>query len=232
MKLVDRYARMYLSQGYVLMEKAVSLPYGWKTDVCRRLLGKDFRAQARSLASEYQTMKLLLAPPILDLARKLGIKRPMMRTAPVCHAMGYDEHFEGTAAHQDYPALQSGLNTMVIWLPAHPVGLGNFPLEIAPKSHQLGLLPAKTGDHYSEVDAELSFLPVHMNAGDVLVFSAFTVHRTRFPGKGHRVAFSWRIEDGDDPWYRERGCYSAQSRVINREVVRVPTVEQVRSVFA
>ena len=135
-------------------------------------------------------------------------------------------------AHQDWPALQTGLNTVVVWIPLHDVGEDNYPLEMVPGSHLLGLLPAKAGEHYSEVETEgMEFVPVPVPAGSALLFSVFTVHRTRTPGTGTRVAYSHRYEDANDPWYYEHGCYSAQRCVIDREIKHAPTIEQVRSVF-
>jgi ectoine hydroxylase-related dioxygenase (phytanoyl-CoA dioxygenase family) len=77
----------------------------------------------------------------------------------------------------------------------------------------------------------MNFIPITMKRGDVLLFSAFTVHRTRTPGTGLRVAFSHRFENAIDRWFVQYG-HSAQRRVIDREVKWTPTPEQVREVFA
>jgi ectoine hydroxylase-related dioxygenase (phytanoyl-CoA dioxygenase family) len=78
----------------------------------------------------------------------------------------------------------------------------------------------------------MEFVPVTMKRGDVLLFSAFTVHRTRTPGTGLRAAFSHRFENVADRWFGEHNFYSAQRRTIDREVKWTPTPEQVRKVFA
>jgi hypothetical protein len=46
------------------------------------------------------------------------------------------------------------------------------------------------------------------------------------------VAFSHRYEDSADPWAVEHDHYSAQKRIIEREIKTAPSVEQVRAVFS
>jgi ectoine hydroxylase-related dioxygenase (phytanoyl-CoA dioxygenase family) len=77
----------------------------------------------------------------------------------------------------------------------------------------------------------MNFVPVTMKRGDALLFSAFTVHRTRTPGTGLRAAFSHRFENAADPWFKAHDGYSAQRRTIDREARWTPTLEQVRKAF-
>lgn len=193
----------------------------------------EYLRAARLFAQGVSQTVIFAAPPIWEAVQALGVKDPVFLTTPAVHVMGVDETWEGVSAHQDWPALQSGLNGVVVWIPYTNVGLDNYPVEFVPGSHLRGLLPAKAGAHYSEVDTDgMEFVPVPVNVGDVLLFSVFTVHRTRTPGHGFRLAFSHRYEDSADPWFKEHGNYSAQCRAIDREVKWTPTVDQVRSVFA
>ena len=188
----------------------------------------------RSRAKVYSRLALIVEwfSAMMYYSVALGVREPMFQTFPVLHAMGFDQSFRGTEAHQDFPALQSSLNTVVAWVPLHAVGLDNYPLEVVPGSHLKGLLPAKPGEHYSEVDTTgMEFVPVEVPAGSVLFMSVFLVHRTRTPGKGVRVALSHRFEDADCPWFIKHGYPSAQSRVISRDVKVAPTIDEVRRVF-
>ena len=232
MSLVERYRK----NGYVVLPDAVK----WIVADVRTHLQQlydmqheSFRNGCRTLAKNTELLRAFLAENIRSTVEQLGIRRQIMQTQPVCHAMGFDRTFDGVAAHQDYPAIQSSLNAVTVWMPMHDVGLDDYPVEVVPGSHLLGLLPAKSGEHYSEVDAAgMEFVPVAVPFGAVLLFSVFTVHRTRTPGVGTRVAFSHRYEDAGDPTWFQRGCPSAQKRVIDREVRWTPTIEQVRAVFA
>jgi len=233
MTLVEQYRR----DGFVVLHNAVELPLRLWGCVVEEWLSEEydispeaFRAEARLIAKETAVMDLFLSTDIQDVVNALGIVNPIMQTSPVMHAMGFDKSFDGTHAHQDWPALQSSLNAITVWIPLHDVGVDNYPLEVVPGSHRLGLLPAKVGEHYSEVDtAGMEFVPVPVPVGGALLFSAFTVHRTRTPGVGKRVAFSHRYEDAADPWFLDHDYYCAQKRVIDREVKYAPSVEEVRA---
>ena len=232
------FAEQFRRDGYVVLPDAVWLPPHVQGVRARfqEIYNRSpdaFRAEARLLAKRTSIMKMFLAPDMMKAVAALGIRRPIMQTNPVCHAMGYDLSFDGTHPHQDWPALQSGLNTVVAWIPFHPVDEDSYPVEVAPGSHLKGLLPAKAGEHYSEVDAGgMEFVPVPVPAGGVLLFSVFTVHRTRTPGTKTRVAISHRYEDALDPFFVQNGHYSAQRRVIERELKMAPTQVQVQAVFA
>ncbi len=232
------FAEQYRRDGYVVLPDAVWLPphvQGVRArfqEIYNRS-PEAFRADARLLAKRTSIMQMFLAPDMMKAVAALGIRRPIMQTNPVCHAMGFDKSFDGTHAHQDWPALQSGLNTVVAWVPFHPVDEDAYPVEVVPGSHLKGLLPAKAGEHYSEVDASgMEFVPVTVPAGGALLFSVFTVHRTRTPGAKTRVAISMRYEDALDAAFIEQGYPSTQSRVIERELKWQPTQQAVQAVFA
>lgn len=215
----------YKRHGYVVIPSGV-----FPAPVSLEPFEKNVRSAARLAAKRVDVMAMFMELSLA--AMTLGIGVPIFQTSPVCHAMGYDKDFEGVGPHQDWPALQSSLNAITAWIPMHPVTPDTYPLEVVPGSHLLGYLPAKVTEHYSEVDATgMEFVPINVPLGGALLFSVFTVHRTRVPGTGRRVAFSMRFEDAAEPTFRERGCPSAQRRVIERAVVWTPTPEQVRASF-
>ena len=241
MSLVSNYKR----DGYAVLRGAVpaaSLPSGSSESVHGMLRGHHqnsvnaYLNAVRLISKSIATHQLFTSRAIRFAMADLGIEAPVFNTSPACHVMADDLKipggYYGIGAHQDYPALQSSLDAVVLWAPFFDVTLENYPVEVVPGSHLQGLLPAKPGEHISDVDdSGMEFVPVPVSRGDVLLFSVFTVHRTRLPGTGFRIAVSHRYENAAEPTWMERDYSSAQSRVIKREVDWTPSVEQVRSVF-
>lgn len=199
----------------------------------------EYLQTVRLIGRDVAVMAVFCSPIVRETVKELGPRHLVMQTTPAVHVMAEDLKipggYDGIGAHQDWPALQSGLDTVVAWFPYFDVGVDNYPVEFAPGSHKRGLLAAQPGQHISAVDdAGMEFVPVPVKRGDMLLFSAFTVHRTRTQGHGFRIAFSHRYENAAEPTFVERGFPSAQSRAINRELITpgFPTVEQVRRIFA
>jgi hypothetical protein len=231
----------YKRDGYVVVPGAVEDTVLGDKDALYKALreahaasDEEYRLACRLMAAHVSTIEMFVTPKLLWAVLDLGIRDPVFLTSIVAHIMGPDLWNEGAVAHQDWPALQSGLDTVVAWIPLFDVGLDDYPVEVVPGSHLLGLLPSKeVKDGAAVVDTSgMEFVPVTMKRGDVLLFSAFTVHRTRTPGTGLRAAFSHRFENVADRWFGEHNFYSAQRRTIDREVKWTPTPEQVRKVFA
>src|SRR3954471_15457439 len=127
----------YRRDGYVVVPNAVPLAViNAAREVSRSLYEARatsvaaFRAEARLLAKRVQIWEMFFASGIKRAARDSGISSPIMQTAPVIHAMGFDESYEGVRPHQDYPALQSSLNAITVWIPLHDVTEENYPVEV------------------------------------------------------------------------------------------------------
>lgn len=197
----------------------------------------DYLKKVRLLSKGVGVFKMFCNPPIYEACVQLGVRMPLFLSDPAVHLISEDMHipggYHGVGPHQDWPALQASLNAVVVWIPLHNVGIDDFPVEVVLGSHKLGLLPAKANAHYSEIDtAGMEFTPIEVRRGDALLFSVFTVHRTRTPGRGLRIAYSYRYEDGLDPCYVQHGYHHAQKRVFDREVRWAPSLEQVQKAFA
>jgi hypothetical protein len=245
MSMLEDYKRdgFVVAEGVVEMDELPPLDSeAVMREHLRILHGKSIDAYlktVRLIGRDVAVMAVFCAPMVRDLVKELGVRHQIMQTSPAVHIMAEDLKipggYDGVGAHQDWPAIQSGLDTVVAWFPFFDVGLDNYPVELAPGSHKLGLLPAVAGQHISAVDdTGMEFVPVPVKRGDMLLFSAFTVHRTRTQGQGFRIAFSHRYENAAEPTFAARGFPCAQSRVINRELVTpgFPKAEQVREVFA
>jgi phytanoyl-CoA hydroxylase len=186
-----------------------------------RLLHDLFaRDRAAYLAAARQTQYLAsvhrmgLSPPIERLLDALGIAAPAQSTRPVIHFMAEGLRFENgyhkSPAHQDWRSVQGSLDGLTLWLPLYDVGPRDFPLEVAPGSHRLGLLDSvddvfghRVAD--AQVPADEAFRPLPMKRGDVTVFSGFLVHRTGAAGEARaRIALSYRFNNAAEASYVAR----------------------------
>lgn len=166
--------------------------------------------QTQFLAS---VQRLCVGPEMSGMLERLGIAVPALSTRPVIHYMADALKFEGgyhkTPAHQDWRSVQGSLDGVVVWLPLFDVGPNDYPLEVATRSHRLGLLPSE--DHafgHRIADGQVgedAFSPLPLARGDAVFFSSFLVHRTgALGGDQVRVAISFRYNNAAEPSFVAR----------------------------
>lgn len=146
----------------------------------------------------------------------------------------------GLVPHQDFPSVQGSLDGVVVWLPLVNVDRDNYPLELIPRSHFEGVLPAREHNNSTwETDTsryrEEDYLPVEVNEGDVVFMSLFTIHRSSKKGEPGRLrlAASTRFDNADERTFIER-CYpTAYTRAVRREQYfpGFPTAAQVAKIY-
>lgn len=175
---------------------------------------------------------------------KFGWRDIFVAGGQVVHIMAHELKipggYFGLVTHQDFPSVQGSLDGVVVWMPLVHVDRDNFPLEVIPGSHRLGLLPM-VGDGQSAWEVspdqyiEADFIPVEVDVGDVVFMSMFTLHRSSKNGKEGRcrLAVSTRFDNADEKTFVERGYPSAYERTVHREqyVPNFPTQEQIDVVF-
>ena len=147
----------------------------------------------------------------------------------------------GFVPHQDFPSVQGSLDGVVVWLPLVDVSRDNYPLEVIPRSHYEGILPAVENNSSTwETDTSRytndDYLPIEVNVGDVVLMSLFTVHRSSQIGKAGqlRIALSTRFDNADEATFIDR-CYpTAYIRTVEREqyLKGFPTPQQVARIFS
>lgn len=188
--------------------------------------------------------QLYLAPSLISVIKDIGIELPLFQTQPVLNMMAealrIKDGYFGVGAHQDWPALQSGLDTLTCWIPLFNVRKNQFALEIIPKSHLLGLVDAKQEQHIHEVDPkvyeDMFFQAVELDAGDALIFSSFLIHKSGVHGAADafRLAFSMRYENGRDTNFIRRSYPYAQKRVVDRFLAEkdIPTRQEILAIYS
>ena len=212
----------------------------------RMLYTKDQFIYLQSIklwAKLFSLQALIMHEQILSITKLLGIELPAFQTAPVVHVMATNLKitggYHGVGVHQDWPALQSGLDTVTIWMPFMDVDKNNYPVELIPGSHRNGLYPGKATQNIFEVDTDVykeeDFIPMEVKLGDVLFMSNFILHRTSVRGgkDSLRVAGSARYENVCEKTFIDRIYPSAQSRVIQRELIHpgFPEKTQIEEIY-
>lgn len=156
--------------------------------------------------------RLSLDVRILDVLRGLGVAFPNISTRPVLffnsRHLATKEVYWRVFAHQDWRSMQGSLNSVVAWIPLHDIDRDLGALEIVPESHRLGLLATEVVERFGKVDrfTDAEFQPVEVEQGDLLVFSAFLVHRS---GTNSTDSIRWschfRYNDLAEATFIERG---------------------------
>ncbi len=105
--------------------------------------------------------------------------------------------------HQDFPEIQGTRNTLTVWTPLATAGPGTGALAIVPGSHRAGTLPLRLAPTAVGWEADIHPAVAHtglVQPGDVLVFTAHTVHRgTPNTGNGLRLSLDARYQPASEP---------------------------------
>ena len=129
--------------------------------------------------------RLSLDERILNVLGGLGLESPNISTRPVLYfnspRLAKKEVYHRLAPHQDWRSMQGSLDSVVVWVPLVPIDRALGALEVLPRSHTRGLLPAEMEDGYGHIATPIetsAFVPIEVVKGDALVFSTFLVHQS------------------------------------------------------
>jgi hypothetical protein len=215
-----------------------------KFELAMTRLFSDFNQDYMNVAKACQHLislhRLSLTAKITDKLVELGLQFPNICTRPVIYfnkkSLAKEDSFYKVPQHQDWQSMQGSLNAMVVWVPLVDINQDLGALEVAPKSHLLGLLPSVENAWHREVSVQETgdFIAVEVEKGDALFFSAFLVHRS---GNNIMDRIRWschfRYNDMLESTYRKNGyvtpyIYKPQQELI---VDKFPSVKQVQHIF-
>lgn len=208
----------------------------------RLLLNRDVQAYLstlRLLAKLPSVRRLTASPSIESVVRNMGCAVPTIPESPVFHVISEQlripNGYFGFEPHQDWTSIQGALDVMVCWVPLVDVSATNFPLMLVPESHKKGMLPGEIEDNAYKVDQsciqEDQFVSVVANAGDIVLMTGWTIHKTGVDGcAGFRLALSNRWEDASEPHFVERNYPCAYKKYVHREWITpgFPDFEQIQ----
>jgi ectoine hydroxylase-related dioxygenase (phytanoyl-CoA dioxygenase family) len=159
----------------------------------------------------------------------LGLEFPNISTRPVLYfnsrRLAKKEVYWRLSSHQDWRSMQGSLDAIVVWVPLIDIDRSLGALEIVPRSHTLGLLQSEMTDGYGHIEDPMSTaepVPVEVEIGDALFFSAFLIHQS---GTSVTDAIRWschfRYNNLREPTFIDRGfphpyIYKPQEELITK----------------
>jgi phytanoyl-CoA hydroxylase len=157
--------------------------------------------------------RLSLLPKISSTLNALGLSFPNISTRPVLYfnhpKLAKKPIYHTVFAHQDWRSMQGSLDATVLWLPLVDVDRSLGALEIIPGSHRWGLRTTRVESGFGRVDLtqaeQQQMVPVEVEVGDALFFSAFLVHRSGTHASGRiRWSAHFRYNNLDEARFIER----------------------------
>jgi len=187
--------------------------------------------------------KLGTSDAILDFVKGVGVEKPVIAVRP---AMQFNSRFlskNGSThwklgAHQDWRTGQGSLDSVVFWFPMVPAGAEIGALQVIPGSHTSGLMQANTTGYAGSITDDLKdedFIQTEYEVGDLLIFSAFLVHRSGDNvSRNIRWSVQLRYNNLAEPTFIERAypmpyIYKPQEELVTPGF---PSAEQIKGVYA
>lgn len=162
---------------------------------------------------------------IRSVLRLAGLQHPVVSLKPfpilVAENLFINNGYNLRPAHQEWPVMQGSHNGAVVWFPLHDLEDGHSSLEVFPGSHLNGVLDYEQSRCGSRITDQRLENPVNLklNKTDLVIFSAFTAHRSTATATRMRLAMSLRYNDMADPSFIERGYPDNTRTTITREPI-------------
>jgi phytanoyl-CoA hydroxylase len=179
---------------------------------------------------------------IISLLKDIGYEFPTIAVRP---AMQFNSRYLSKGgshwklgAHQDWRTGQGSLDSVVLWFPLVDCNADLGSLQIIPASHKDGLMKADTSGYTGSIQEEIGeekYVQTEFEIGDLLIFSAFLIHRS---GENITNNIRWSIQlrynNIAEPTFRERGfpmpyIYKPEDNLVTPNF---PQKEQLEQVFA
>jgi len=190
--------------------------------------------------SQYLASVWGLIPRIAAFLGELGLEFPVVNTRPLVSfsskKVAKVSSYWKVPAHQDWPSVQGSLNGVTCWCPLVDIPDELGPLEVIPGSHLCGYLEHREEDGVPVLTECPSkrFLRLPMQAGDVLFFSSFTIHRSG-QNISERIRYSmhFRFDDIKEKSFINRKYPKHRTDVRKAGIISAsfPSKEQIYAFF-
>lgn len=179
---------------------------------------------------------------ILNLLKDLGYEFPTIAVRPAMqfnsrHLSKGGSHWK-LGAHQDWRTGQGSLDSLVLWFPLVDCNADLGSLQIVPASHTDGLMKADTTGYLGSIQEEIpeeKYVQTEFEEGDLLIFSAFLIHRS---GNNITQNIRWSVQlrynNIAEQTFQERGfpmpyIYKPEENLLTPDF---PLKEQLENVFS
>lgn len=145
-------------------------------------------------------------PALLALYRGLFKQEPFVHPRHIARMITSHRAIHPTPLHQDFPLVQGSTNTWTCWFPLGdcPRSLGG--LTVLRNSHREGYIPIQPASGAGGIAVQLcpgveTWVEGDYDAGDVLTFPCFTVHKAlrSLQRDQIRLSIDARYQAGDEP---------------------------------
>lgn len=181
-------------------------------DLAKSLYAEDFEGFlgcANSAQYLPSLMSISSSTRMMEILKSIEIEMPVVNTRPLLsfssEKTAKNENYWKVPAHQDWPSMQGSMNSVTCWVALVDVSEDMGPLQVSPGSHLQGRL-----EHLDEgvpflKEYQGEFVSFPMSAGDMLIFNAFTVHRSGLNSSEKiRISAHFRYDDCMEPSFIKR----------------------------
>lgn len=145
-------------------------------------------------------------PELLALYRTLFGTDVLVHARHIARIVTPHPNMTPTPIHQDFPHIQGTGDTWTCWFPLSDCPRNMGPLTVLRGSHKNGYLPVQPAAGAGGIEAQLcpwerEWLEADFEAGDVLTFTSYTVHKALPPSRRDiiRVSLDVRYQSVDQP---------------------------------
>ena len=165
---------------------------------------------------------------IFNFCKWIKLEYPIFCGPLVTHYTSRDSTGNGYGLpyHQDYASMGGSLNSLVLWSNLKNItSSSEHSINVITGMHQKGLLPGKVTEEGYVLERQ-SFgeaeKTITLEAGDVLIMSAFTPHRTYFgsDNKTYKLSLSIRLDDLNSREWQNSQYRSAYSTSVDRSLYK------------
>ena len=203
----------------------------------------DFLGCAKAVQHILNMNNFASSNTIKEILNKFGLEHPVICVKPIVffnsrHLTKEEAHYK-TPAHQDWRSMQGSLNSLILWIPLIDIDAALGPVEFVKKSHLNGLKETEDGNLFQNIKIdetlEKKFMSFPVEKGDLVVFSAFTIHRSgNNISEQIRWSMHFRYNDINENSFIRRGfphpykVYHPQKELIENDF---PSLTQLKNIF-
>jgi phytanoyl-CoA hydroxylase len=230
-------------RGYSLSESSTEKDF---EQALYRLFNDDYDAfvgAAKLCQHAISLFRLSASEEVIGSLREVGVEQPAICVKPIIyfnsrHISKIAGHYK-TPAHQDWRSMQGSLNSVVVWIPLIDIDRDLGALEVIPGSHLMGLLPTEQDEWFRHVRSdsinETEFVPLEVEAGDLVLFSSFLVHRS---GNNSTESIRWSMhyrynDAAESSWIERKFVHPYKVYHPDQEIISedFPSLEQLKDIF-